>query len=330
MNKKTIIVLAALAIILIAGFLFLQIRIFPSQEEKTEDPAYSDPQSFKIPSISSTAYIGDISQTTSTPAVSAVQWGAYTDGSLADLESRIGKPVNIQAVFIGWGEQDGAFPTEYSPTIAQKGKTLLIYWEPSVDYDSITSGTWDAYLRSFAASAKSYSGPIILAPFAEMNGDWDVWDGTVGNNTPQKAIAGWKYVHNFFGGIANVKFGWAVNSVSEPDTPENAIEAYYPGDAYVDYAGVDGFNFGDPWQSFSEIFDNALARIAIYRKPVYIFSIACAENSKKPAWITDALAVQIPKHPEIAGWVWFNENKERNWLIWSSTAALNAFKTALP
>jgi hypothetical protein len=57
--------------------------------------------------------------------------------------------------------------------------------------------------------------------------------------------------------------------------------------------------------------------------------MACADGTQKAAWITDALTVQIPKHPQLAGWIWFNENKEQNWLAWSNSAALAAFKAAI-
>ncbi|MFA5746508.1 MAG: glycosyl hydrolase [Candidatus Paceibacterota bacterium] len=263
------------------------------------------------------------------PSEASVKWGVYLPGSLSEFESQVGKEADMQAVFVGWGD-DGEFPSEYEGELARKEKTLVVFWEPTVNYDAIVSGKWDGYIRSFSDSAKSYGGPVILAPFHEMNGNWDVWDGTVNGNTPQKFIGGWRYVHKFFDGVSNVKFGWAVNNESVPDTAENAIGAYYPGDEYVDYIGVDGFNFGDPWQSFSEVFDRALSDVSAYRKPVYIFSMACASGPKKADWIKDAFAVQVPKHPEVAGWIWFNENKEENWLVSSDEASLSAFKDILP
>src|SRR4029077_12166370 len=145
----------------------------------------------------------------------------------------------------------------------------------------------------------------------EMNGNWDPWDGTVGGNTSSKVIIAWKRTHDDFAGATNVKFGWAVNNESVPNTAGNSINAYYPGDAYVDIVGVDGFNFGNPWQSFSQVFNSALSQLKTYNKPIYIFSMASADSSLKPAWITDAFTVQLPKWPEVRAWVWFNENKEQ-------------------
>jgi hypothetical protein len=257
-------------------------------------------------------------------SAAATQWGAYVDGgNIAQFESLVGKTADIQAVFTGWGS-NGSFPAEYKTTVAGKGKTLLIFWEPSVNYDSILSGKWDSYMASFAAAAKNYGGPVILAPFHEMNGNWDVWGGTVGTNNSQKMIAAWRHVHGLFSGATNVKFAFAPNNDSVPDTLANAITAYYPGSAYVDYVGVDGFNFGTPWQSWQSVFSSAIGTLAQYNKPIYIFSTAACSGAQKAQWIADMGAGV--KQYGLAGWVWFNENKECDWRVNSDANSLAAFK----
>ena len=256
------------------------------------------------------------------------QWGAFiAGGNLTSFESQVGKQVNMQAVFIGWGG-NGSFPTQLANTLKSQGKTLVIYWEPNVDYDSINSGSWDSYMTSFAQAAKNSGANVILLPFHEMNGDWDTWGITVGDNSPQKFIDAWRKMKNIFSSATNVKFGLAMNNVSVPNTTQNQIAAFYPGDAYVDYVGVDGFNFGNPWKSFDQTFAQSLNTLKSYNKPLYIFSMACADGAQKAAWITDAFETQIPKY-NLAGWIWFNENKERNWLVSSDSASLQAFKNAL-
>jgi len=275
----------------------------------------------------------------------SMQWGAYVDSSgLPAFETLVGKPVKIQAVFAGWGHSYD-FPTYMSDAVKAAGKTLLIFWENSNGYeanfnqpdynaDSITSGSWDSYIRSFARSAKTYGSPVILSPFHEMNGNWSAWAGTLNGNTPAKLIAAWKHMHNLFKaeGVTNVKWAFAPNSTSWPNTAANDLTMYYPGDAYVDYVGADGFNFNnaDGWESFASIFNAALTKLEAYNKPIYIFSMASAQGPQKAAWITDAFSVQIPKHPKIAGWIWFNTNKEKDWRVNSDAASLSAFKAILP
>ncbi len=233
------------------------------------------------------------------------------------------------AIFAGL-DTDSPFPSEFKTTVAAKGKTLLIFWEPyNTTLDEINNGSVDDYIKQYALDAKSYGGPIILAPFHEMNGNWDPWDGPVNNNGAAKVITAWKHIHDLFAGTTNVKFGWAVNNESVPNTSANSIAAYYPGSSYVDIVGVDGFNFGSPWQTWDEVFPSSLMqKLSSYGKPVYIFSEASAAGSGKAAWITD-MAAGISKY-HVAGWIWFNENKEQNWLINSDTAALKAFQSILP
>ncbi len=280
------------------------------------------------------------SQSTTTPKTYA--WGVYSGWSNADMqefETRVGENPNHMAAFVHWANNQ--FPTYMEPFTKAKGRTLIIFWEPS-DYliggtvqenftaDAILAGRWDAYIRKFATDSATYGSPIILIPFSEMNGNWNPWSGTTNGNTPEKVVAAYRHVRTVFGNVPNVKFGWAPNAQSVPNTDANAIERYYPGDSYVDIVGVDGFNFGDPWLSFDQVFNKALTTISAYNKPMYIFSFASDAGYLKASWITDALTVQLDKWPLIAGWVWFNQNKENNWLIWSDAASLSAFKNAIP
>ena len=94
--------------------------------------------------------------------------------------------------------------------------------------------------------------------------------------------------------------------------------------------GVDGFNFGDPWMTFDQIFKKPLTILSAYGKPIYVFSFASAEGSQKAAWITNALTTEMQKYPLIEGWSWFNQKKEKNWLLWSDDSSFAAFKNAIP
>ncbi len=274
---------------------------------------------------------------------SSLQWG-FTSGwqpeSMTALSQTIGQEPDMIAVFTHFGNEN-QFPHYLAPTIRDTGKTLVIFWEytdynvaspyqPRFSYDAMLRGDWDSYMRSFAAEAKAYGGPVILIPFSEMNGNWFPWSGTQNGNTPAKMIQSYRHIHDLFAGVPNVKFGWAPNNGSVPDIAENSIQSYYPGDAYVDYVGVDGFNFGYPWETFDQVFGRPLSVLSGYNKPIYLFSMASADGPNKAAWITDAFTVQIPKYPKIAGWIWFNENKERDWRVNSDPNSLAAFQAIIP
>jgi hypothetical protein len=265
-------------------------------------------------------------------------WGAYVGDKVEDgdaFEKLVGKRMKTRAVFAHWGNES-QFPVDISEDVKKKDQVLTIFWEamdynldptnqPRFSYAAIVRGDWDDYVRSFAAAARAYGGPIILIPFEEMNGNWYPWSGTGNGNTPQEEILAYRHIHDLFADVPNVKFGWDVNSDSVPDVSGNQIADYYPGDAYVDYVGVDGFNDGNPWLSFDEIFSPALGELAAYNKPIFIFSFASMQGSAKATWITNALA-SIQHNSHIVGWIWFNENKEEDWRVNSDMLSLSAFR----
>lgn len=259
-----------------------------------------------------------------------LKWGAYTSGSLEKLEKKVRHPVDMQAVFVGWDTDAVAdVPTTFPTDLKGTGKTLVIFWESSVDrpYDRLSAGDWDAPISEFARNARDYADPVVFIPFSEMNGDWETWAGTADGNSPEKFVAAWRHLRGLFAGAPNVLFGWDPNAASFPDREGNRIEDYYPGDDVVDLVGVDGFNFGRPWQTFADVFDDALSRVSAYPKPLYVFSTASTEGPRKAEWIDEAFAAMRSRG--VAGFVWFNTNKERDWRIWSDRKALEAFRRGL-
>ena len=271
-----------------------------------------------------------------------VKWGAYTSWQVADVknfESKVGKQMNYVATFVHWGNEN-ELPLDLGNLAKSRGQTLVLYWEamdynvttaddPRFSYDAILGGKWDSYITDFASQVRHFGGQIILIPFEEMNGDWYPWSINKNGNNALKHINAYRYLTKFFDGIPNVKFGWTVNNLSENGVSSH-IADYYPGDAYVDIIGVNGFNFDAPWMNFNQIFDSSLQQLEAINKPIMIFSMSCAQGSQKTSWIKDALGVQIQKHPKITGWIWFNENKEKDWRVWSDTNSLAAFKSILP
>jgi hypothetical protein len=272
----------------------------------------------------------------------SLSWGAYTGWLVSEAEKfqqNVGAEMDYLAVFVHWGNES-EFPVDMAQYAKSKNMTLVIYWEamdynvsspidPRFSYDAIIRGDWDPYILGFAESVRSFGGPVIIVPFEEMNSDWYPWSGMVNGNNSTKHILAYRHVRDMFRYAGNASFGWAVNNVSVPDTQLNARLNYYPGDNYVDYVGVDGFNFGDPWQTFSQTFDEALVDVSTLGKPVIIFSMACSSGPQKDEWIRDALQVGISSYDGVVGWIWFNEDKEEDWRVWSTDESLQAFQESV-
>ncbi len=109
----------------------------------------------------------------------------------------------------------------------------------------IAQGEADGYLRevakSFAIFAKGGKQSAYVAPLYEMNADWAPYAGD-----PVNYILAYKHIQQLFveAGVPDESVEWvfAPNGSSIPGTPE--MEAYYPGDAYVDFTGMTAYHFG--------------------------------------------------------------------------------------
>lgn len=265
----------------------------------------------------------------------ALEVGAYVPGysvtSLQSFENLVGKK---QSYYLYFYDGDGGFQTSLAQQLVNRGTTPIVTWEPfNKSLDGIANGSYDSYLRTYANSMKSVTGTIIFRPMHEMNGNWYPW-GAVSGNTPAKYVAAWRHLVDVFRsqGATNVKFLWAPNQNGLPDWTSSSIPNYFPGDNYIDYAGIDGYNFGgSSWQSFSQVFGGAYSRITgITSKPIIIAETASDETGgNKAAWITDAFAKMRSTYPQIKALVWFHVNKERPWNVDSSSSSLAAYRTEM-
>ena len=111
------------------------------------------------------------------------------------------------------------------------------------------------------------------------------------------------------------------------------MASVYPGDDYVDYVGLDGFNWGatsgNVWQTPEQVFAPSLAKIRAFTdKSMWICETSSSETGgSKAKWITQ-FSAWLETEPSIVGVVWFNFDKEENWLVNSSRSSLAAFKRA--
>lgn len=178
----------------------------------------------------------------------------------------------VAVSFIGWKDQLNCVI----------GKTNFIYWENyGITLDSIINGSQDSVINSLKLCPDT-----IISLFHEMNGNWDSWDGTVGNNTSTKVVQAYQHVHNLIGN--KVRWAWVINNDNVPNNINNLPFNYYPGDNYVDIVGVDGFDWGG--LSFAQAISPNYAVVKPYGKPIWITSTGTANNSKQAAWVTDAIS----------------------------------------
>lgn len=221
---------------------------------------------------------------------------------------------------------------------------------PAADrLEAIARGDADTHLVATARALARHPAVVLVDMGSEMNGDWGyAWQGVQNGGSAgaaAKFVAAWRHVVDVLRreGATNVRWvfsPWVGNPLTWSPTGAahwNWWGHYYPGDDYVDYAGLHGFNWGTPrWRSFESIFDSPEADHILSdmirrlpNKPIIIGEYASAEiaGEDKGAWIAEAFAV-MRRHPQIRAALWFNGSREANWRIQSSAAALAAYRAA--
>jgi len=263
-------------------------------------------------------------------------FGAFTFGGVwqgmepfEELELLLDTKLSIVHWFMSF---EHAWDASLLAKATTKGRTALITWESNhIDLDDILAGRFDAYFISWAQGMRAFQKAIYLRPFPEMNGNWTFWHGQ-----PDKLKLAWQHMHTLFQlqGATNVKWVWSPNITDVPNTVENKLELYYPSSDYVDVLALDGYNWGNSqawssWQSFNEVFQDAYERVALLgSQDIWITETASTEQGgDKAQWIDGMFA--STRFPRLRAVIWFNQKKEADWRIDSSSLSLAAFQSGL-
>jgi hypothetical protein len=203
----------------------------------------------------------------------------------------------------------------------------------------IAAGAQDSALRTWAEEAKSWGHPFLLRFDFEMNGQWFAWGTRPKNhNTPASFVAAWRHVHRIFTavGATNVAWVWCPNI--DPYHKMTSLRRLYPGNAYVDWTCLDGYNRDAPWMSFTELFGDTYHRIMQLApgKPMIIGEVASTgHGGNKAEWIRNMFHALATRFRHVHGLVWYDkyglptESGPRDWPIERSRSASAAFRKGI-
>jgi beta-mannanase len=315
-----------------------------------------------------------VSNTTSTPAPEptptptptpetggAIYWGAtigthltggqppWDMGAVTKFEEGAKKKVSMVNFFQPFANCNPgcsfySFPAGPLENIRLHGSIPVLSWssqsipsyknEPDFQLSDVISGRYDAYIREFATKAKAWGHPFMLRFNWEMNGKWFPWHEGVNGNQPGEFVTSWRHVHDIFKevGATNVTWVWCPNVDYYGATP---LASVYPGDAYVDWTGLDGYNRGtnpvapEGWKSFSQVYRSSYNAIAGFApsKPLMVGEVASSEiGGSKSAWIKDMLVKVPTEFPKIRALLYFDKyDSNMDWPLETSTSAKTAF-----
>jgi hypothetical protein len=301
---------------------------------------------------------------TASAATGPLYWGAWIGDQLtgdeapwdmsavAKFEGMAGKAasaINFSSPFADCSSSPCSFykfPEEQMETIRAHGSMPFFSWassstpaslnQPDFQLADVIEGHHDAYIREFAEAAKAWGHPFFLRFNWEMNGNWFGWSEGVNGNQAGEFVAAWRHVHDIFTqvGATNATWVWCPNV--DPESKLHDLASLYPGDAYVDWTGLDGYNWGtnparpDRWRSFDDLFKATYDRITetvAPGKPLIISEVGSTEyGGSKAEWIASALESARTNYPLLRGLLWFEKFDDgMDWPIETSSGATAAF-----
>ena len=245
-----------------------------------------------------------------------------------ELERALGASLPLVQVYGAWGDKpDQQFPRRVVQAVWEIGSVPVVTWEPWLtDFENtlhphlplrdardrgglaaIARGDYDFYIDAWAAEAARFGHPLFVRFGHEMNDPYRYPWGPQ-NNRPADYIAAWRRVVDRFraAGAGNVVWVWA------PHVAYAGYEAFYPGDAYVDWVATGALNYGtvaywSRWWSFKEIFGDRYATLAGYGKPIMIAEFgSLAVGGDRATWFRDALADLPTRYPAVRALLFFH------------------------
>ncbi|MBS1843315.1 MAG: beta-mannanase [Actinobacteria bacterium] len=242
------------------------------------------------------------------------------------------------------------FPTTPMEAIRAYGAIPFFSWSsqslpsrtngPQYRLAAIAAGSQDPYIREFAQAAAAWGHPFFLRFDWEMNGNWFPWGVGANGNTPADYVYAWRRVHQIFAEAGATDVTWVWCPYVDPGGTLADLAQLYPGDDYVDWTCLDGYNWGPDspsprrWQSFSHLFGSTYKEITetvAPSKPMLVAETASSEHGgSKAEWIARAFAALPEEFPRIQGLIWFDKVDDgMDWPLESSSGATSGFAAGI-
>jgi hypothetical protein len=288
------------------------------------------------------------------PLSARVKLGTWVPGSTTNPavfdahEALVGGQLDIVSLFYGYGDW---FPSSREEALSAGGRrSVLIAWDMGpYRFTDWTSGAHDAYLQTIGQQARAFGRTLYVRPWPEMNGDWqpfmpDATGSRPYGGTPSQFIDAWRYVVTKVRAAGGTNIKWVFNPYAATYTGTADVTTLWPGANYVDVLGMDGYNWGGgpqgSWASFNSVFAPMYKILTGLhaKKPVWICEVGSKEPlvddgapvdpaRSKAEWIRTAFASS--GFPRLAAIVAFDERKERDWRVDSSSGSLAAYQAAV-
>ena len=187
-------------------------------------------------------------------ALSGAYDGAGNPSGINQFGTWRGAPASVALDYLGndsWSDISNPswLLDSWKPFTSAGGKLVLsvpmLVNSPQGSFADGAAGDYDSYFESLGQQlVADGDNNIVLRMGWEFNGNWFPWSLSSTNPamSATEFVAYWRHLVDLFRAIpgANFKFDWTVNPGSSASNVP-AADAY-PGDAYVDYVGMDVYD----------------------------------------------------------------------------------------
>ncbi len=302
-----------------------------------------------------TAEVSPVAARSASTLADRAAFGAFVEGMQADpsqlakFEQTLGAGLDIASYYYGFGD---VFPTDIERSFSGEGtRKVLLSWDMGpTRFAEWSSGKHDAYLDQIAAAASSYPYDVYVRPWPEMNGDWQEFQPTADGSrryagTFAEFRSAWQHVVTYLRDRGATNLKWVFNPTTDTYAETTHVNKIWPGAAYVDVLGLDGFNWGQDsswgrWLSFRSIFAEQYKRLTALHPtaPVWLCEVSSKEpkvndgapvdqSHRKADWVRAMMA--DTSMPRIRAVIWFQALKERDWRVTSSRGVVKALQPIL-
>lgn len=262
-----------------------------------------------------------------TPSTSAIYLGAFvaaSNGSIATVETQIGRSLAMDMHYYQWV---GLFPGALDEADIAGNRYAIDSWNCGISSAQVVSGSADMLILTRALAIKSYGRPVFLRYMWDMNlpsmslGRASCYDPSTdnadGSFSASQFVAAWKHIRQIFAqaNVTNVVWVWDVAAAgSDPN-------AYYPGDSEVDWVGLDVYNAGnvDPATLLLPLY----AKLAQFDKPILLAEVGTRKSTQR-SFFPGVVPTLKSNLPLIKGFIYYDGfNSGTDWGI--SASALPSF-----
>jgi hypothetical protein len=284
-----------------------------------------------LPAGSTGANAGGGSTSTSarTAPASGVLFGAYVNdraglsqlGTVQQLESMLGRKLAIVNKYHPFSSTSFG----YERDVLAGGRVPMVSWRGTDEAPDanraakIARGDFDAAIARTADALAALRGRVLVRWNWEM--DQDPGDRQF-IGSPSEFIAAWRRIVGIFRdrGAANVEFVWAPRAGS---FSKGEGQAYFPGDAWVDWIGGSAVPVSN-YEAFGSLFADFYAWASARSKPILIWT-GVRERSGDPLWKADwfdgAHRVIAGRMPLVRAFVYYHAKTPLGHAYWADTTA---------